>query len=959
MRTSLARYSLALAASSLFAIGCGKGGGNATPDAGADASPNPQCSDGIDNDGDGKIDYPNDPGCLNANQNSETDDCPSGPNCPECANGKDDDGDGKIDYPADPGCHSAAWPSEQDIHLGACGPGVAVLPAPIASDAQGSIVVGTSHMISSCGGLGPETAYQIDVTQPTVIRATTDVGTAVDTVIYLRDYTCQQEIACNDNDSSSTTTSTLEASLQPGTYYLIVDDASSTEMGNFQLHIDEFPGPGAACDATHQCAPGFFCRPAPGATTDTCQPPRCSDTFDNDTDGKTDYPNDPGCASPTDDDETDDCPSGPNCPACSNGKDDDGDGKIDYGTAATNDPDCKYAGQPLEGCGTEQDPMQPLAGGTTAGDTTGLHDDWTPSCGGSGSTDEIFLADLPHLDSLSISLATTGSHDVVVALEGNACGTELACRSGFSGFPATIDRTNVAAGLYAILVDGDGLGDGPFTLNVSGVISPGGRCDVPLFTAGALTCGSGTTCNGTICVGTNQCDDGVDNDGDGKIDYPNDPGCTSPTDNDETDTCPTGATCPVCSNGKDDDGDGKIDYPADPSCTSAAGTSEACPTMDSVIELTQGTTTGDTTGKANDFEPSCVLNPGGPDDVYHLALPALTSLHIGFDNSASTTTWYDEIELLDSSCGGTALACTYSTIDETTVAAGNYYLVVDGDSSTDYGTYKLTVSGTIKTGASCEGALAQSGALTCASGAICKGATGARTCVVAQCDDGKDNDGDGKIDYPNDPGCTSPSDDSETDTCPNGAGCPACSNGKDDDGDGLIDYPKDFGCASAAGTTEVFCAKDKDNPTVIGMPTTSSSTATAHDDFTPDCASTSTAPDKVYALVLPVAVDTLTIDTDNSPYDTVLMVTDNTCALPSLSCDDNSGTPSQDSKIAMSSVAPGAYGIIVDGAGTASGAYLLHVNGIVASGATCTSSLFVTGVLTCPAGEVCKSGKCQ
>ncbi len=34
------------------------------------------------------------------------------------------------------------------------------------------------------------------------------------------------------------------------------------------------------------------------------------------------------------------------------------------------------------------------------------------------------------------------------------------------------------------------------------------------------------------------CSDGIDNDGDGKIDYPADPGCSSPTDNDETDPPP-------------------------------------------------------------------------------------------------------------------------------------------------------------------------------------------------------------------------------------------------------------------------------------------------------------------------------------------------------------------------------------------------------------------------------------
>ncbi len=37
-----------------------------------------------------------------------------------------------------------------------------------------------------------------------------------------------------------------------------------------------------------------------------------------------------------------------------------------------------------------------------------------------------------------------------------------------------------------------------------------------------------------------QCFDGLDNDGDGKIDYPNDPGCSSPNDDDETDSSPGG-----------------------------------------------------------------------------------------------------------------------------------------------------------------------------------------------------------------------------------------------------------------------------------------------------------------------------------------------------------------------------------------------------------------------------------
>ena len=64
-----------------------------------------------------------------------------------------------------------------------------------------------------------------------------------------------------------------------------------------------------------------------------------------------------------------------------------------------------------------------------------------------------------------------------------------------------------------------------------------------------------------------ECDNGKDDDKDGKIDYPNDPGCSSPEDPDEEDK-------PVCSNGKDDDGDNKIDYPTDPGCSSPNDSSE-------------------------------------------------------------------------------------------------------------------------------------------------------------------------------------------------------------------------------------------------------------------------------------------------------------------------------------------------------------------------------------------------
>ncbi len=65
---------------------------------------------------------------------------------------------------------------------------------------------------------------------------------------------------------------------------------------------------------------------------------------------------------------------------------------------------------------------------------------------------------------------------------------------------------------------------------------------------------------------------------------------------------------------------------------------------------------------------------------------------------------------------------------------------------------------------------------------------------IHECMDGLDNDGDGWIDWPADPGCDSPDDDVEL--------TPSCSDGRDNDDDGLVDYPNDPGCSSPGDWTE-------------------------------------------------------------------------------------------------------------------------------------------------------------
>lgn len=78
-------------------------------------SPNPECSDGIDNDADGKIDG-FDQSCSDGpNFNGRHDD---EANPKACVNAFDDDSDGLVDYPDDPGCSSPAddfeFPDDSD-----------------------------------------------------------------------------------------------------------------------------------------------------------------------------------------------------------------------------------------------------------------------------------------------------------------------------------------------------------------------------------------------------------------------------------------------------------------------------------------------------------------------------------------------------------------------------------------------------------------------------------------------------------------------------------------------------------------------------------------------------------------------------------------------------------------------------------------------------------------------------
>ncbi|MEM9492401.1 MAG: hypothetical protein AAGC55_24860, partial [Myxococcota bacterium] len=284
-----------------------------------------------------------------------------------------------------------------------------------------------------------------------------------------------------------------------------------------------------------------------------------------------DFPDDPGCEDISDIDESDDCPTGADCPACGNGVDDDGDGISDY----PSDPGCMAAADRSEidycipGVDVTYLPETGTAGTTPP---SGSGSNFSPTCSSSTASTEVVFH-YPLLRDLStLSFSTEGSPgDTVLYARAFDCSdiaAEVACAQAPSA-GETITIPGPALGDYFVFVDGDFISGIDFVLNVSGTIGLGGPCEPG---NSQFTCEGGQTCDfGTATCRLTDCNNGVDDDGDGLIDDL-DPGCTSADDDNEA---PNPSPPPQCADSSDNDGDGQIDYPADSDCDNAADDDES------------------------------------------------------------------------------------------------------------------------------------------------------------------------------------------------------------------------------------------------------------------------------------------------------------------------------------------------------------------------------------------------
>ncbi len=611
------------------------------------------CGNGVDDDGDGFTDFPWDPGCRAAGDIDESDpadppvcgngvdddedglvDHPADPGCqgvgdgeeadlpfpPACADGEDNDENGVLDYPADPGCDSAADPEE----LNPCGDIALIdLNAHLAAEPayDGDLADLESHSIASCGGrAGGEVAFvwRVDRLVERLVFTTEHPETAAPTVLYVRRRCDGLDVGCDRGNGDAPGASVAVDRPDPGVYFVLVDTGSRQAVGAFRL------------------------------TVDVQYPPQCRDGVDNDEDGLLDA-DDVGCAEFDDDDETD--PAEP--PVCSNGVDDDDDGLLDY----PEDDVCLTAGFDRE---------QPLCDlpipFVTVGQAGGRFDLDPPavgadeaqgSCGGAGTGEGVLVITLD--DPSDVNVRTyRGNVEVQVPLYARAeCVDpegEVACRR--SGAIGPLALPGLDRGTYYVMVEQQAAGDAEVL-----------------------------TAEVEIISNIRECNDLVDNDGDGRLDL-DDPGCERGLDDSEADP----PELPECADGQDNDGDGATDYPDDDGCGAAGDDSEGpvCLFTEDVLEVgpAGGEVEYSTLGQPSAGEGSC--GGGGPQAVVAITVDRASSVR-----AVVTEADYDTLIYLRAVCddGATELACndddfdgfgTESAISVARVEPGTYFLLLDG-----------------------------------------------------------------------------------------------------------------------------------------------------------------------------------------------------------------------------------------------------------------------------------------
>ncbi len=583
-------------------------------DLGPDAAPRAACEDGVDNDGDGQVDFPADPGCDASSDDDEQDpptecadgldndgdgridvydsDCTGPDDAVErgpdrdtaCANGLDDDADGWIDFPADPGCVAAGHNSEVDPSPApACangidddGDGATDYPADPGCAGRGDEAEVDPAALPACAnGLDDDDSGAADWPADPGCDAAgdpTEVGPCglgvevIDLNGWLQDHAAYE----GDLTGRADQLQGVCGGAAGGEVVLryVVDTpldrlVFSTQNDGTAAPVVMYlraPCAGAelACDRGVDGAPGVALTleaPAPGAyyvVVDTGSRMAVGG-FRLEVDAQAP-------------------------PACRDGVDSDGDGAVDLADPGCTDPEDADEADPDE---------PPVCSNGLDDDQDGLVDyPADPDCVAAGHFEE---APPCALASPTVRLGQAGGDVALAPLNGPGA-AQGTCEPGLGAETVIVLTLTDPSDVSLQLLDAAGA---PVAVGlharadcVDAASEVGCRRAADPAPLSLLALDRGTwflfaeqgpvppagplTARVTVVSTITECNDLQDNDGDGLVDLA-DPGCTEGRDESEQDP----AVPPVCSNGLDDDGDGQVDWPDDADCVAAGGDDEA------------------------------------------------------------------------------------------------------------------------------------------------------------------------------------------------------------------------------------------------------------------------------------------------------------------------------------------------------------------------------------------------
>ncbi len=497
-----------------------------------------------------------------------------------------------------------------------------------------------------------------------------------------------------------------------------------------------------------------------------------------------------------------------------------------------------------------------IGNAVVTGSTTGGENHFEPTCSSNSyAADATYSWTAPEHGIFLFDTNSSSYDTILLALRNDCDGEEIACDDDSGDGSRSQFQMEMQQGEVIILViDGYSSHTGSYQLNITQLCMP--DCE-------NKECGD-DGCGGSCgeCQPNAECIDGL------------------------CDVCvPFDCTAREC--GADGCGGSCGDCPEGEKCSDDGACFTYCP-VDDLGSLTgNAVVTGTTSGRDDDFSPSCQNSSNAGDITYTWQAPETGTFVIDTDNSSFDTV----LTILSQSCLGEELACdddggvsTRSRIEIELTEGDVIVIVIDGYSSNS-GSFVLNI--TPPCHPDCEGK-------DCGDDG-CGGTCG-------ECEDGYLCDDNGLCSI-----CVA---DCEGKTCGDdgcGGSCGECEG---------------FDVCDDSGLCVSHCPME-DLGTVFGDAVATGTTVGGYNLFAPSCQDNSNANDVSYLWTAPVTGQ-YTITTEGSSFDTVLSVLDGECDGEVLACDDDSGNSTR-SMVELSVVQGQSVIFVIDAYSGNSGNYQLNI----------------------------------